>query len=146
MSNNIDIKDALQQNVTMATTDNGGVHTPVHQVGDGTTKAIVDPNTNGLKTHGVSNNYQKETLSTTADVVLGTTGAIGDQLVSLYFPTAPGEDIIIQDDTTEVLTLPSALITAGFKIDLDILSVSGAWSIKQTTTATDDIVAIGRFT
>ena len=92
--------------------------------------------------------YEPVTLSATADVVVGTTGAPGDVLAGIHFNTAPGEDVIVRDGTTDRFTIPNAAAVAGYTWEPPGGEVMCAefWALKDTTTATDTVIVVGRFT
>ncbi|MCW5737993.1 MAG: hypothetical protein KIS73_27980 [Enhydrobacter sp.] len=106
---------------------------------------------NGNATPAVSGTTYETIAASQADQVMGTTGAVGDYLVSLWIQptsTSPGS-VVVKDGNTTVYTWPGG---AGSVVTLDARlagiggckSVNGGWKI--TTGANVSAVATGAFT
>lgn len=92
--------------------------------------------------------YETVAASQTAQV-LGATGAKGDhikRLIIIPASTSPGA-VALLDDTTSINILPGGATSVTelkpMVVDLDLLSVNGAW--KVTTGANVSVIAVGTF-
>ena len=97
---------------------------------------------------GVQNpyKYQYETVAASATAqVLGGTGAIGDYVHRLIVTvgTALTGTVTLLDGSTSIALVPASGSVGTFSIELNMVSVSGAW--KVTTGAGATVIGVGIF-
>lgn len=103
----------------------------------------------GNPVHNNGSPYETVAASQTGQA-LGATGALGDYIEALVIvpgTTSPG-NVLLLDNATSITVFAGGASSVSnlvpFRIDLGMLSASGAW--KVTTGANVTVIAIGRFT
>jgi len=89
--------------------------------------------------------YETVAASQTAQV-LGTTGAAGDTLMRLVVTVGVSltGTVALLDGATSYTLLPASLPVGVYTIEINAVSVNGAWKI--TTGAGATVLAVGNFT
>jgi hypothetical protein len=89
--------------------------------------------------------YETVAASQTAQV-LGTTGGTGDTLMRLIITvgTAATSTVALLDNTTSYAIMAANTPIGVYQIEINAVSVSGAWKI--TTGAGATVMAVGNFT
>ena len=105
--------------------------------------------TTAAAAYGGAQEYETVAASQTAQV-LGSTGAIGDQLTRVIIVPAsvsPGNVLVLDNATSITLFAGGTNSLTELKpvvVEVGMLSVSGAWKI--TTGANVSVIAVGNFT
>ena len=88
--------------------------------------------------------YETVAASQTAQV-LGVTGGTGDTLMRLIITvtTSATSQVTLLDGATSYIIVPAVTPVGVYKIDIEAVSVSGAWKI--TTGAGVSVMAVGNF-
>ena len=89
--------------------------------------------------------YETVPASTTAQV-LGVTGGAGDTLMRLIITvtTSATSQVTLLDGATSYIIVPAVTPVGVYQIDINAVSVSGAW--KVTTGAGVSVMGVGNFT
>ena len=88
--------------------------------------------------------YETVAASQTAQV-LGVTGGAGDTLMRLIITvtTSATSQVTLLDGATSYIIVPAVTPVGVYQIDINAVSVSGAW--KVTTGAGATVIAVGNF-
>ena len=88
--------------------------------------------------------YETVAASQTAQV-LGVTGGTGDTLMRLIITvtTSATSQVTLLDNATSYIIVPAVTPVGVYQIDIEAVSVSGAWKI--TTGAGVSVMAVGNF-
>ena len=89
--------------------------------------------------------YETVAASQTAQV-LGVTGGVGDTLMRLIITvtTSATSQVTLLDGATSYIIVPAVTPVGVYQIDINAVSVSGAW--KVTTGAGVSVMGVGNFT
>jgi ABC-type thiamine transport system ATPase subunit len=89
--------------------------------------------------------YETVAASQTAQV-LGVTGATGDTLMRLIITvtTSATSQVTLLDGATSYIIVPAVTPVGVYQIDINAVSVNGAWKI--TTGAGVSVMGVGNFT